>query len=1690
MRIQSEFFDGVIWIPKILRRPLYIKQKSTSGTKANLVIHTNIVGNIAYFYNKETGESKSVYIPNSKISKLRKEVADWLKIHGKFRPGKTGVLIPRGEYTKLSRDPLAPFDYSGMSKRTGIVTKVLSANRIVIDRNYILSISGIEPPSKEKEPVRWEQARRFTQGLLRGQKVSFGVNMNNPYTQNGDINVRDVNFGEVGVNQQEQGWGVFDYLNISGFAIGALARNINIFSKTGQFGSVTTGDRYSLSDTYTFTRLYLQLTGQSKELGDTSKGETEGSWAEKLAIDIIFDPSNYISIGGTGISVAGKRIMKGARYMRSIGLATSRIRRLANTFEGHIAVGGLGKTIDNINRGWRRINMLLEPAYYTALTQLDLWNSMWIGGMNPTRLLDETPILSKAKSPIFGNDIAIRVAGKPGYTNKEVAAFLHEFEPSGKSAGFGDVANNPHNRPGLWDKLWAKPVGLAAWQSVKVRRAMFIDGLKRGLNPQEAANRVNHFLLNYDPKSLTAFEQAYINRIFPFYIPQTRNIALQVEQALKTPYKYTAIAKWQIQQRRFAETDQFKEFDRNTIIQKVGDGKYVKIRFPMEDLTQLPSKYSSIRKSVLSSTYPIFNMWPELYEDENYFDQTKISTNQPKYLAKKFLSREYYAIRDWNNPNIPLSEKISKHVFAVSFITPENKRSYIKSLMEAGFSPTEAEMEADAQLRRQLSFKTNAIRAVAQVQVQVALPESKQDRPYTLEDMSSIEYVFVGPQYYLSGGIYNIAQYIQSGRMGDKGIKDRVVPSQLIRSFEKKYMDKGFYNTIYSDPMFKPIREAQDFLADLILNPWNLVGVNFGAGTSVLVNGERKFLTRSGIELARSKMPLTLSGRAEGLYGKARARTICAIEQDRFLLHIAENPGFAEKMIGSRFMQSAGVQILGRTIVSHSRFVSSYRMATTPLRVYLRSDTHKAIGATVDSITDPVTKYVRSKMYVSEAQKHKWQEEITKRIKEHFGVTKKLKQLAVEEAEHMKSEAEIKLGVWESAKQAAKDNPTKGFFGHYTALSEETAIKLTDFSELGKSSASAQGVVDDITKEFSRMGNELTSRGIIKRVRLNYVSHILTRKYRILKGYTDPVLSRFHLKPSFTMHREIDGRIIELNAEARKALEIGKYEANIWRILKIAKPRHVEVVEDYEFLKRIIQEQGLSKWWQHNWFLKSYGESNIPMLRNVLLPKETIRALEEIPRFRNHIAVTYTKPGYIRAAYDDFNSYLSFYRRTVIGLNLGFVPRNFISSVHQNIQAGFYNIAEYLPNRPKNGVEFVTNAGRPIYTWELKQAYRDYNIIGQPGMGASGAMARREWTNALDKAGDTNNRLTSVLESWFRTRLFNQKVQEGMTFPESAAYVIAHHLDYTKKYSTTMTILSKFIMFPTWSFYAPKMVGQAMLERPWQFALMPKTADIWNSPSDKMLLQYKPEYLRDTTLYKIPFTEDSFFAFPLSTTELTQYPTIFHTKEFQFYWGEALANPNVLKSFARRYLNIEWLNRGGGSAKVKGQTVIITYMATGEQITASISNNKLIFIDSNTNLVIKEFEVVGTGTKAKVVTEGEILNELARKHLFPFLSMGIHFITGSQKYKPPNTGDFWKDAWLTVENLMGLGPIQTSIDNAIDEDIPPYQSILKVYGIVTFWNAHTSIGLTKPPKLTKTKDISNTRLRQTRRVLAGGRYHR
>lgn len=164
------------------------------------------------------------------------------------------------------------------------------------------------------------------------------------------------------------------------------------------------------------------------------------------------------------------------------------------------------------------------------------------------------------------------------------------------------------------------------------RLALFSNYLRRGLDVETAAQRVNKILFDY--KNLSRVERDVLARIFPFYRWTRKNIALQAERLIRNPGQAGIQAKLTRQNR--TDPTLLPSYLRGDFVFTLEADKEGKLTFirgldlPITDLNNLGEPMQAI----MSNISPLIKLLPELAGDQDFFRRRKISrTSTPLVKA-------------------------------------------------------------------------------------------------------------------------------------------------------------------------------------------------------------------------------------------------------------------------------------------------------------------------------------------------------------------------------------------------------------------------------------------------------------------------------------------------------------------------------------------------------------------------------------------------------------------------------------------------------------------------------------------------------------------------------------------------------------------------------------------------------------------------------------------------------------------------------------------------------------------------------------------------------------------------------------------------------------------------------------------------------------------------------------------------
>ena len=163
------------------------------------------------------------------------------------------------------------------------------------------------------------------------------------------------------------------------------------------------------------------------------------------------------------------------------------------------------------------------------------------------------------------------------------------------------------------------------------RLTLFTNYLRRGLDPETAAQRVNKVLFDY--KNLSKVERDVLARMFPFYRWTRKNIQLQAERLFRNPGQAATQAKLTRQNR--TDPTLLPKYLRGDFVftleadPKTGQLQYIRgLDLPISDLNVM----SEPLQLVIGNLSPAIKLIPELVMDRDFFRDRRISETSTPLL--------------------------------------------------------------------------------------------------------------------------------------------------------------------------------------------------------------------------------------------------------------------------------------------------------------------------------------------------------------------------------------------------------------------------------------------------------------------------------------------------------------------------------------------------------------------------------------------------------------------------------------------------------------------------------------------------------------------------------------------------------------------------------------------------------------------------------------------------------------------------------------------------------------------------------------------------------------------------------------------------------------------------------------------------------------------------------------------------
>lgn len=201
---------------------------------------------------------------------------------------------------------------------------------------------------------------------------------------------------------------------------------------------------------------------------------------------------------------------------------------------------------DTVQNTWKLWATAVRLPFHLRNFYSNMFLAWQSGVNNPKRFIEAVSLQKDIGMKNWGKSVKV---GDQTYTVKQLYDLTNEFGVRGKGWVGSDLQLNAVKeldqilKYGKWRFASPPRLGRAVGTAIEdnARIGVFLDQLRKGANPSDAAKQVRKYLFDY--QDLTTFEREAMRRIFPFYTWMRKNGALQFEQMFAKPRKYQIYGK-------------------------------------------------------------------------------------------------------------------------------------------------------------------------------------------------------------------------------------------------------------------------------------------------------------------------------------------------------------------------------------------------------------------------------------------------------------------------------------------------------------------------------------------------------------------------------------------------------------------------------------------------------------------------------------------------------------------------------------------------------------------------------------------------------------------------------------------------------------------------------------------------------------------------------------------------------------------------------------------------------------------------------------------------------------------------------------------------------------------------------------------------------------------------------------------
>ena len=661
--------------------------------------------------------------------------------------------------------------------------------------------------------------------------------------------------------------------------------------------------------------------------------------------------------------------------------------------------------------------------------------------------------------------------------------------------------------------------------------------------------------------------------------------------------------------------------------------------------------------------------------------------------------------------------------------------------------------------------------------------------------------------------VLNTGGYAVGGLISGKGVKagiqERILPSEALGIKSK----------------------VGGFIADILLDPTTYITFGYGAGAKLATKAGTVVLSKTGTSLLKKSILEV---------GEEAARKALAEK-------VLEKGG--EKLLAKGGLKFAGTQVLPRSAVTAPFKAADWLAEKTPV-----------LGKVYESAKDLAGKAFVPFKSIKGLPGQLGQEYVDK-FSQFSKATRSEVGKAADEA--------IQLGKT-ATKELGKDAGTR--VGRLIEGMTDLPAKAADGVE--QVAAKGNNVIDNIIGriqgEHKRFATIEKEKGLLNTELPDYLRHYLTPEGRDFlnknSDVAEELVGKMRVSTPFAKTRTLDDTIDNINKYFRRTHGVKLFEQDAFKAFGARKAEHIRAVNTYDFLTDVGKQFGkvgevitreiknpvtgamMKKEMVKPIFENGirYVESSVPQLKNVLLPEQIVKHVEETYRVLTHDEAT---KGFLKM----YDKVLNFWKGSVTGWFPAFHIRNSIGGIFNNFIAGVKNPARYLQadqiTRGAKGT-ITTKLGTKYTYQQIKEMTERLGVVGQPGyLDVMREVEKDIGKSPVAKLMDLPKGAMEITENRLRLPLFVDRLIKGDAPEDAAKEVFKFHFDYAPEGLAPFeqNIMKRLLPFYRWTRGNIPLQLEQMVKQPGKYAALGKFVENLQVDKEKAKeeFQYLPPYMRE-----------------------------------------------------------------------------------------------------------------------------------------------------------------------------------------------------------------------------------------------------